>query len=379
MRTSIELFKDLELRGILVAPKGWKIPSFDKRIEVFKAGHPSPNRDGLEASKRVMEAATKLRENDLLVCLISGGASALLPSPAGDISLQDKKRLTEQLIRSRVSIHEINTVRRHLSNLKGGRLVQLCRSSTILSLLISDVPGNHLPDIASGLTVEDPTTYSDAIEILRLHRLWDTIPNNVRNHLLKGFHGEISETPKPSDPDFRRVHNVIIADNRAACLAAKEAMKALGVSATILTSSAEMESHSMGRLLASIVSETKMHAEHMSRSSGIILGGETNLERIGKGIGGRNQETILSAVELIGGLRGVAIAAFGTDGVDGNSKAAGAIIDGNTAQRARRKLMEPKEYLARNDSNRFFRRLNDSLITGPTGTNVGDLYLMVSR
>lgn len=377
MAAAVRLLKDFRVNGILVAPKDQGIPPFGDSIEVFRSEHPVPDLNGLAASQETKRAVSMMGENDLLVCLISGGASAMLPAPAKGISLQDKKRVTEELVKSRATIHEINTVRRHISSLKGGQLVRLSRTSKILSLIISDVPGNVLPDIASGLTVEDPTTFKDAGEILQEHDLWRKVPRSVVNHLMMGARGGIPETPKPGDPMFKRVSNIIIADNRAACIAAKRVLETNEISTTILTSSAETEARSMGILLAAVATASKLHNDPIRRSGAIIVGGETTVEVKGKGLGGRTQETVLSAVEGIAGLDGAVIAAFGTDGIDGNSRAAGALADGRTAQRAKAKRLDPRVFLARNDSFRFFRRLNDNLITGRTGTNVGDLYLVL--
>jgi glycerate-2-kinase len=378
-RATLDILRDFPVHGIVVAPKGEKIGTFNKRIQVFRSGHPIPDRDGLEASKHVIQTVKNVGEDELLLCLISGGASAMLPAPSTGITLQDKKRVTEALVKSKATIHEINAVRRHLSTLKGGRLVELCDASTILSLIISDVPGNPLADIASGLTVEDPTTYQDAIQILRTHGLWNALPSRVVDRLTKGLNGVFPETPKPGHPAFHRVHNLIVADNRTACMAARQALKSSGITAEVLTSTAEMEANSMGRLLASIAVSCEEHEEPIVDSGAIIIGGETTVEVRGEGIGGRNQETALWAVDSVAGLSGTAIAALGTDGIDGNSNAAGAIIDGNTEARAKRRRLDVQDFLARNDSYRFFRKLNDNLMTGRTGTNVGDLYLLVRR
>jgi glycerate 2-kinase len=374
MKAAVDVLKDFPVYGVLVAPKGGELAIFDNRIEVFRTGHPIPDRDGLEASHRVIAVLDKMHEDELLICLISGGASAMLPAPSGSISLTEKKKVTEQLVKSRATIHEINTVRRHLSDLKGGRLVEHCPAPTILSFMISDVPGDYLLDIGSGLTVEDPTSYRDAMEVLKMHGLWNEVPQQVKQHLARGLRGEIQDTPKPGNPAFQKVHNIIIANNRTACTAAENALKASRVPSVILTSLAEMEASSMGKLLAS----TAIECKQVARSRVAILGGETTVQVRGDGIGGRNQETILSTVEQIANLKGTVVAALGTDGIDGNSPAAGAIADGNTAQRANRKHMNPRNFLARNDSYRFFKQLNDSLVTGRTGTNVADLYLMLS-
>ena len=374
MKAAIDVLKGFPVYGVLVATKGGELSAFGERIEVFRTGHPIPDRDGLEASQRVIAVLNKMHEDELLICLISGGASAMLPAPSGSISLAAKKKVTEQLVKSRATIHEINTVRRHLSDLKGGRLVERCPAATILSFMISDVPGDYLLDIGSGLTVEDPTSYGDAMEVLKMHGLWIEVPQQVKHHLVRGLRGEVPDTPKPGNPAFQKVHNIIIANNRTACTAAANALKASRVPSVILTSLAEMEASSMGKLLVS----TAIECKQVARSRLVILGGETTLQVKGDGIGGRNQETILSVVEQIANLKGTVLAALGTDGIDGNSPAAGAIADGNTAQRANRKHMNPQNFLARNDSYRFFKQLNDSLITGRTGTNVADLYLMLS-
>lgn len=378
MKAAVDILKGFPVYGIVVAPKSDEVVTFDSRIEVFRAGHPIPDRDGLEASQRVIAVLNKMHEDELMLCLISGGASAMLPAPSGSVSLVEKISVTEQLVKSKATIHEINTVRRHLSELKGGRLVELCPASIILSFIISDVPGDCLPDIASGLTVEDPTSYKDAMEVLKMHGLWNDVSQRVKYHLAKGLRGEIPDTPKPGNPGFQKVHNIIIANNRTACAAAKKALKANRVPSMILTSLAEMEASSMGKLLASTAIECKQREEPVPYSEAVILGGETTVQVKGDGIGGRNQETVLSAVEQIANLKGTVVAALGTDGIDGNSPAAGAIADGNTAQRANRKRITSQNFLATNDSYRFFRQLNDSLVTGRTGTNVADLYLMLS-
>jgi len=377
MKAATEVLGDSPLYGLLVAPRDQPISSLDGRVTLFRASHPLPGQDGLRASKAVSSALRETGKDDLLICMISGGASAMLPSPTPDISLRDEQRLTDLLIKSRATIHEINTVRRHTSTLKGGRLVQMCRAKTILSLIISDVPGNPIIDIASGLTAEDPTRYVDAVKVLKRHDLWADTPRTVRDHLIRGRLGKIDETPKPGARGFKRVHNIIVADARTACTAAAESLNRNGVNSRVLSTRVEMEALAMGRFLASIALNCRRNSPP-PRKGAAILGGETTVHVEGGGRGGRNQETVLSAVESVAGLDGVAIAALGTDGVDGNSKAAGALADGRSLKRAEMKRLEPKGFLARNDSYRFFRALNDNLITGGTGTNVGDVYLMVA-
>lgn len=377
VRAAFDMLKDFPVHGILVAPKGGRIETLGDKVEIFRAGHPLPDRGGLMAAQRVVNVVREMKEEELLLLLISGGASAMLPAPPAGITLHDKRRVTELLLK-RATAHEVNTVRRHLSNLKGGRLVESCRASTVVSLIISDNPGNILSDIASGLTVEDPTTYQNAVEILKVRGLWNEIPQRVRDYLVRGVRGEIPETPKPGTGTFRRVRNLIVADNMSACAAAKDAITMNHIPAMILTSFGGIEARRMGRFLGSTAIGCKRHGEPMPIPGALIVGGDTYVKVTGKGVGGRNQETALAAVKDIENLSGCVIATLGTDGVDGNSDAAGAIVDGNTAKRAKRKGINPADFLGRNDSYRFFRKLNDNLVTGPTGTNVADLYVMVS-
>jgi glycerate-2-kinase len=363
--------------GILVAPRNSSLKITDKRIATFHPNHPTPDQEGVRASRRVLATIEAMRANEVLLCLISGGASAMLPAPAAGITLKDKRMVTQQLIYSRASIHKINTVRRHLSELKGGRLVERSKAGTIISLIISDVSGNVPSDIASGMTAADPTTYRDAIGVLEEFNLWNSAPQRVRNHLMQGLRGKIPETPKPRNRIFRKVHNFVVADNRTACEAARMVLQKNHVPATIVTSSVDMEARSLGKLLASVARDSEQFGEPLKVPGALVFGGETTVEVKGNGKGGRNQEVALSSVERIGGLNGVAVAALGTDGVDGNSPAAGAIADPQTIVRAKRRGLRVHDFAERNDSYNFFRKLNDNIRTGPTGTNVGDLYLLI--
>jgi glycerate 2-kinase len=373
---TISILKDRAASGILVIPKDVKAPKLG-RFKVFHAGHPFPDQEGMRASEQVISSLKSMQKNELLLCLISGGASAMLPAPVDGVSLEDKREITKQLIRSRASIHEINTVRRHLSKLKGGRLVERSRAGTILSLIVSDVSGNVLSDIASGLTAPDPTTFRDAVTVLKKFSLWKKAPHSVRVHLVQGARGRIPETPKPGNRIFRTVYNRIISDNRTACKAASRALQRRKIHTVILTTSLDTEARSLGSLLSSIARESERFDRPLRGSDALLLGGETTVEVRGFGKGGRNQETALSAVERIAGLRGVVVAAMGTDGIDGNSPAAGAIVDGHSKMRANRLGLNVWEFLNRNDSYSFFRKLGDNIITGGTGTNVGDLYLVI--
>jgi glycerate 2-kinase len=377
IEAALSILEDHVTSGILVAPEGEKVPRLHREIAIFHSAHPFPDQEGIRASKQVVLSINRMQKDELLLCLISGGSSAMLPAPVNDISLEEKKKITQQLIRSRASIHDVNTVRRHLSKLKGGRLIERCNAGTILSLLISDVSGNVLSDIASGLTAPDPTTFRDAVNVLKKFSLWDVAPQSVRLHLEQGLRGQIPETPKPGNRIFKRAHNQVIADNRTACEAARRCLQRRRTHSTILTSSLDMEARSLGSLLASIAIESERFDQPLRGSGALLLGGETTVEVQGSGKGGRNQETVISAVERIAGLRGVVVAALGTDGVDGNSPAAGAIVDGYSMVRATRLGLKIWEFMNRNDSYSFFRKLGDNIVTGRTGTNVGDLYLVV--
>jgi len=379
LATALDILGKGVVSGILIAPRNSSMENTDKRIVMFRSSHPLPDEEGVRASRRVLTSIDRMQANELLLCLISGGASAMLPAPASDITLEDKRTVTQRLIRSRASIHQINTVRRHLSELKGGRFVERCTAGTIASLIISDVSGNVLSDIASGLTAPDPTTFRDAINVLKEFKLWNSAPQRVRNHLQQGLTGNIHETPKPGNRFFRKVHNFVVADNRTACEAARRVLQEKHIPTTIMTSSLDMEARSLGKLLASVARDSEQFGDPLKSPSAVIFGGETTVEVKGLGKGGRNQEIALATVERIEGLNGVAIAALGTDGVDGNSPAAGAIVDSHSIIRARRLRLRVRDFAERNDSYNFFRKLNDNIVTGPTGTNVGDLYLLIRR
>lgn len=363
--------------GILVAPKAETVRNLNGRIIAFHTGHPSPDWEGVKASRYVMKSVESMDSDELLLCLISGGASAMLPAPAAGITLADKRMITQRLIRSKASIHEVNTVRRHLSELKGGQLAEKCPAGQIISLIISDVPGNTLSDIGSGLTAPDPTTFQDAINVLREFGLWGSAPLNVKRHLNEGLFGHISETPKQGAPAFRKVHNFIIAENNTACAAARDALKRRGVHTTILTSSVNTEARTLGKLLASVAGDSEVFGRTLKRPAALVIGGETTVEVKGAGRGGRNQELPLAAMDGIAGSDGTAIATLGTDGIDGNSPAAGAIVDGESLHRASRLRLSGREFMARNDSYTFFRKLGDNVTTGATGTNVGDVCILM--
>jgi glycerate 2-kinase len=360
--------------GFVVVKHGHVVPT--RRIVVAEADHPVPDRSGQRAAARLCAMAAELGRRDLLLVLLSGGASSLLPAPVAGVTLADKQRTTQELLRCGASIREINTVRKHLSRIKGGRLAELTEA-TVVTLILSDVLGDDLSAIASGPTVPDPTTYQDAVAIAKRHRIWRALPQRVRQHLNRGCQGFASETPKPGSSLFRRVHHHIVGNNAAAVAAVTRAAREAGlrtiVHATALTGVARNEGQRFGALARNIVREGKP----LQRPCCVVAGGETTVTVTGKGTGGRAQEFAAAAALEIAGLAKVWVVAIGTDGTDGPTDAAGAVVDGDTVARAQRLSVDLKGALKRHNTYPALKRLHQLIITGPTGTNVNDLYLLL--
>jgi glycerate 2-kinase len=348
-----------------------------RRVELCECGHPVPDRNGLRGARRIAEIAGKAGSKDLVICLISGGASALLPHPAQGISLADKQATTKALLACGADIHELNTVRKHLSAIKGGQLARFAWPATVMTLALSDVIGDDLDVIGSGPTVPDRSTFTDALDILRRYRLMRRVPNTVRERLERGVAGGIEETPKPGDPIFARVQNVVVGNNRIAIDAMVRVARALGYRTMVLSTMIEGEAREVARVHAAIAREIRSSGQPVKPPACIISGGETTVTLRGQGLGGRNQEFVLAAARNIGGLRNVVVFSAGTDGTDGPSDAAGAIADGQTIARATEKGLSAADSLARNDSYHFFEPLDDLIRTGPTGTNVMDVQIVL--
>src|SRR5881397_2347822 len=291
------------------------------------------------------------------------------------VLLSDKQKTTSLLLKSGAKIDEINAVRKHLSDFKGGRLAEKLYPATVLSLIISDVVGDKLEPIASGPTVPDDTTYADACAILQEHGLWRTVPGSVRRRIQKGREGKVPETPKKSSRIFKRVHNVLVGTNEESCQAAAEALEKKGYHSLILSTRLQGEASEVGKVLASICADIHENQHPVAPRAAVVAGGETTVTVHGKGRGGRNQELVLSAASSIRGNPAILISSIGTDGIDGPTNAAGAVADGNTVERGLRVHMDPESYLRENNSYPFFERLNDLVITGPTGTNVNDIFI----
>ena len=372
-----DLLSDRIDGGVIVVPRGTKKRYHTSKIVIHEAEHPVPDQSSVEGARRIMKVASDAGERDLLICLISGGGSSLMSLPKNGVSLQDKQLMTRLLLKCGATINEINTVRKHLSQFKGGQLAKKAYPASIVSLILSDVVGDPIEVIASGPTVPDPTTYQDAVKILKKYGIWDKTPRSAKETLLKGADGNLPETPKPGEVIFKKVYNLIIGDNRVASQAAYNVIKNSGLNALFLTSFLEGEARDIGIMLAAIGREVITSNNPVRKPCGIIVGGESTVTVKGLGKGGRNQEISLSSALKIDGLKGVVIMSFSTDGIDGPTDAAGAIVDGSTIARSREMGMDAMIYLENNDSYNFFSRLNDLIFTGPTGTNVNDISIIV--
>ncbi|MCX5907266.1 MAG: glycerate kinase [Deltaproteobacteria bacterium] len=348
-----------------------------RHIRIQEAGHPIPDEKGLQGTRRIVELLQNLTANDLVIFLISGGGSALLPSPLPGITLQEKQKVTDLLLRSGATIQEINTIRKHLSLLKGGGLARVLYPATLITLILSDVIGDPLDAIASGPTVPDPTTFKDCARILDRYSLWKKIPPASARHIREGLKGKKEETLKKGDPAFQNVYNQIVGNNLLAMKAAEKKAKGLGFRTMILSSLVEGETREVAKVHAAIAKEVLRSGNPVPPSACILSGGETTVTLKGKGKGGRNQEFALAAALEIAGWKDVVVLSGGTDGTDGPTDAAGALVDGQTIKRALQMGLNPWVTLEDNNSYPFFARLNDLLMTGPTGTNVMDLRIML--
>jgi len=346
-------------------------------IQIVEAAHPVPDEAGMAGTKKMIKMLAAAGERDLVICLLSGGGSALLPLPVEGISLVEKQRTTQRLLACGASINEINAVRKHISAVKGGQLARCVSPATLITLILSDVIGDPLDVIASGPTVPDSSTYGDVAAIFTKYDISAALPPTVVVHIEKGQQGLCAETPKPGDKIFNRTQNLIIASNTEAITASRSSAVELGYNTMILSSFIEGETRDVARVHAAILKEIIHYSQPLATPACIISGGETTVTIRGVGKGGRNQEFVLAAALDIAGLHPVAILSAGTDGTDGPTDAAGAICDGNSIGRAENMNLSAGWFLDNNDSYNFFRKLEDLIITGPTNTNVMDLRIML--
>lgn len=346
-------------------------------VRIKEAGHPLPDQGGVEGTKEILELAKRATEKDLVFCVLSGGGSALLPMPVSAVSFEEKQETTKVLLACGATIHEINAVRKHISQVKGGGLARAVCPARLISLILSDVVGDNLDAIASGPTVADHSTFQDCLDVFDRYGIRDKVPSRVLKHIIDGREGRAVETPKPGDPVFKRTQNLIVGSNLRCVLAAKKKAQEIGYRTMVLSTMIEGETKDVAKVHAAIAKEVKITGNPIERPACILSGGETTVTIIGDGLGGRNQEFVLVCAMEIQGLEGTVVLSGGTDGTDGPTDAAGAIADGSTLDRAEALDMSASDFLKRNDSYHFFQKLNDLLITGPTNTNVMDLRLIM--
>jgi len=370
-----EVLEDRVSEGYIVVKYGYG-GKLDK-IKVLEASHPIPDEAGMMAAEKIISLLKKTKENDLVICLISGGGSAILPAPVEGITLEEKQKVTKLLLDCGASIKEINTIRKHLSRLKGGQLAKLAYPSYLHTLILSDVVGDRLDTIASGPTVPDYTTFKDCWDIVKKYHLEPHIPPSVVNHFKRGLEGKVKETPKPGDLAFCKVENLIVGSNILALRAAKQKAESLGYNTFILSSSIEGETREVAKVHIAIAKEILSSGNPVSPPACVLSGGETTVKVKGKGKGGRNQEFCLAACTELENMEDVFILSAGTDGTDGPTDAAGAFCSFETLSKAKKEGIIPEKFLDNNDSYNFFKKIGGLFITGPTNTNVMDLRILL--
>lgn len=373
----LEMFGESLNNGIVIVKEGYtKNPNFSNKIKIIEAGHPLPDHRGVIGTEEIVKFLDNSTPQDLVICVISGGGSALLVSPVPGVTLEELQNLTEILLASGATINDINTLRKHLSQVKGGQIARLASPAKILCLILSDVVGDPLDVIASGPTVPDPSTFQDAVNILDSYAIRDQIPGSILNYLIRGQQNKIYDTPKPGDQLFLNVENLIVGSNRTATQAAISQAQIEGFNTLTLTNFMEGEASQAGKFLGAVLRQLALHNQPIPRPACIVVGGETTVTITGAGLGGRNQELALGAVAELEGLKDIALITLATDGGDGPSDAAGAVVTGETLKRARAKGLDPTTFLANSDSYNFFSPLGDLLKPGPTQTNVNDLSFL---
>jgi glycerate 2-kinase len=363
--------------GIVIVKRGHTMPL--AKLKTIEAGHPIPDEAGVNSTEGIIDLLRQAGETDLILCLVSGGASALLSCPVLGVSLRDKQQTTQALLHCGARIQEVNAIRKHISKVKGGRLAGLAYPATVLSLILSDVIDDSIDNIGSGPTAPDSSTFLDCLSVIERYGVGKMIPHSVMNFLEQGAAGKTDETPKAGDAIFHKVQNLIVGNNQVAMLAARDRAEALGYHTAVLSSSIEGEARKVAIDHMVMARDILSGSNRIRRPACIISGGETTVTLQGNGMGGRNQEFALAAAIEIDGTKGVVVLSGGTDGTDGPTDAAGGIVDGTTLQRARKQGLDAKDYLQRNDSYPFLKTVGDLLATGPTLTNVMDLRLILVR
>ena len=357
-----------------------KLPARKRELlRIYVGGHPVPDEAGQQATADILSQLSSLQDDDLVIVLISGGCSALFTSPAEGLSLADLQRTNQILLSCGADIREINTIRKHLSRVKGGQLAKFLHPAHILTLILSDVIGDQIDLIGSGPTAPDSSTFADALDVIESYHLEGDLPDPVIAHLNEGRRGSHPETPKPGDPCFKNVTNLVLANNQEALKAGAAQAEAEGFSARILPGSLLGEASSIGKLLAEQLADMALKDKPFPRPACLIAGGETTVtlaKTRESGRGGRNLEVALSALPILHGLENIALVTLATDGEDGETDAAGAVVTGQSFTRCQQLGLKPEEFLKRHDSYTLFKSLDDLLLPGPTGTNVNDLCFL---
>lgn len=361
--------------GVVVVKYGHTVPL--KKIRTIEAGHPVPDEKSRQGAREILKVLSGSKDKDLVICLLSGGGSALMDDFQAGITLTDLRKATSLLLASGAVISEINTIRKHISRVKGGRLAAAASPSKVISIILSDVIGDELDVIASGPTVPDPTTFAQAWGVLEKYDLLGRFPRRILNYIKEGLSGSAHETPKPGNKIFRHVDNLIVGNNRMAVDAAASGARRLGYRPLILTTAMQGEAREAAKCLAAVAKEVSRYGRPVKKPACLIAGGETTVTLRGKGKGGRNQEMALAAALEISGWDGIVFLSGGTDGTDGPTDSAGACVDGTTLRRAEQCGMAIAACLDTNDSYRFFNKLGGHIMTGPTLTNVMDLMLIM--
>ena len=370
-----DLLGDRIADGVIVVKEGHGLPL--AHVRIHEASHPVPDQRGIKGAEEILSLVGDAGELDLVLCLMSGGGSALLVAPADGVTLEDKQEVTRLLLACGADIHEINSIRKHLSRAKGGGLARFAYPATVVSLILSDVIGDDLNVIASGPAVPDTSTFDDTRQVLEKYEIWDRVPQSVRIRIERGLKGDVEDTPKAGDAVFKRCFSELVGTNIQALRAAGIKAEELGYRTLILSSTVEGEAREVVKVLTAIGKEVRASGNPLSAPACILCGGETTVTIRGDGKGGRNQEFALASALAIDGIANLVVLAGGTDGNDGPTDAAGAMADGRTLARARAKGLDPFDHLKRTDAYHFFQPLDDLVITGPTRTNVMDVYMVL--
>ncbi len=358
---------NLPLDGIVITRYGHGLPT--RRIKIIEAGHPIPDQNGMQAAQLMLAQVRQLTEHDLLLCLFSGGGSSLLSLPPNGIPLSDIQALTQQLLRCGASIEEINTVRKHISSIQGGRLAAACMAP-VTALIISDVTGDNPTHIASGPCAPDPSFFSDALAVLQRYQL--NVPLSIQEKLMAGNQHPLEETPKPGSAIFRHVTNTVIASAHQSLAAASDYFRKIKINTLILGDTVTGEAREVAKVYAALIKEICDYPDFLKPPIALLSGGETTVTIRGNGRGGRNTEFLLSLLIALDGQHNVFALACDTDGVDGSENNAGAVIAPDSLTRARKAGIQADCFLANNDAFSFFEKLGDLVTTGPTCTNVND-------